>query len=131
MYHLRTFKLLRGLEPLTCWLRISCSTNWATVASRIIIKANFIICKIFFCKTGNLHSCFIFRNVHSPMTDNNAHPSGGREYWSLLHPALFSPALWAAIWSPSNPSAEPSISRSGSRCSLRGNPQTRFCPALQ
>ena len=25
-------ELLSGIEPLTCWLRISCSTNWATVA---------------------------------------------------------------------------------------------------
>ena len=26
-------KLVNGLEPLTCWLQISCSTNWATPAS--------------------------------------------------------------------------------------------------
>ena len=27
-------ELLAGLEPATCWLRISCSTNWATVAEK-------------------------------------------------------------------------------------------------
>ena len=31
--HKRLFlELLAGLEPATCWLRISCSTDWATVA---------------------------------------------------------------------------------------------------
>ena len=34
-------ELMAGLEPATCWLRISCSTNWATSAlqfhNRIII----------------------------------------------------------------------------------------------
>ena len=30
-------ELLAGLEPATCWLRISCSTDWATVASLSII----------------------------------------------------------------------------------------------
>ena len=29
---LRELELVNGLEPLTCWLQISCSTNWATPA---------------------------------------------------------------------------------------------------
>ncbi len=28
-------ELARGLEPPTCWLQISCSTNWATPAKRV------------------------------------------------------------------------------------------------
>ena len=32
-----TLELLAGLEPATCWLRISCSTDWATVASSICL----------------------------------------------------------------------------------------------
>ena len=30
---LRVLELLAGFEPATCWLRISCSTDWATAAS--------------------------------------------------------------------------------------------------
>ena len=45
-------ELLAGLEPATCWLRISCSTNWATVAEKInssyIISETSLFCKSFF-----------------------------------------------------------------------------------
>ena len=28
----RSLELMMGLEPMTCWLRINCSTDWATLA---------------------------------------------------------------------------------------------------
>ena len=45
-------ELMAGLEPATCWLRISCSTNWATSAlffhNRIIIPQTPAFCNRFF-----------------------------------------------------------------------------------
>ena len=40
LFHIKFKKLVNGLEPLTCWLQISCSTNWATPAQyqTIILK---------------------------------------------------------------------------------------------
>ena len=34
----RFLELVAGLEPATCWLRISCSTDWATLASRFSLS---------------------------------------------------------------------------------------------
>ena len=32
------WKPLTGLEPVTCWLQISCSANWATTAHILLLK---------------------------------------------------------------------------------------------
>ena len=55
-------ELLAGLEPATCWLRISCSTDWATVASVAIYLSTtayslYLIAKK---KASVLHHVFLF-----------------------------------------------------------------------
>ena len=44
---------LRGLEPLTCWLQISCSANWATSAYSVFCSCFVISCIIFNDSDGN------------------------------------------------------------------------------
>ena len=34
------FKPMIGLEPITCWLQISCSANWATSAQNLLLAAD-------------------------------------------------------------------------------------------
>ena len=41
---LRVLELLAGFEPATCWLRISCSTDWATAAYTMKIE----VCPLLF-----------------------------------------------------------------------------------
>ena len=43
--HLDNMEPMRGLEPLACWLRISCSTNWATLAHRTTTVLNYTTVK--------------------------------------------------------------------------------------
>ena len=37
---LYSIKPMIGLEPITCWLQISCSANWATSAWKFVFKTN-------------------------------------------------------------------------------------------
>ena len=67
---LKKLELVDGLEPPTCWLQISCSTNWATPAyplsrrlSRRVLEYNittFLICQVFFWNFFWVFSIYFF-----------------------------------------------------------------------
>ena len=86
-------ELVDGLEPPTCWLQISCSTNWATPASTAVLLYHIFL---------NLSSIF-WKFSKFPMLYRNAGRGDRTRTCGILVPnqALYQTELrlvWALMW---------------------------------
>ena len=62
-----------GLEPITCWLQISCSANWATSA-RILSTTYFMLLILLPKYIPRIQICQYFISLYSWMTPTGIEP---------------------------------------------------------